>query len=168
MLVIAVLMLEVFISFMLICICSSLVSVRRCARRAERNFLRLSHCWMTCNVSKPWHFDVNVTAAMLETVSALKVMSRLLQSYAVWPTVKKCLLYPGVRCWCIRQVRIERLQSAHFCVDSRGKFRVFRKIYGPQNIRKTDARVAWAYQIVQFTSYTTHTVTRRSWIRFLS
>jgi len=35
---------------------------------------------MNCNVSKPRHFEVNFTAAMLETDPALKVMSRRQQA----------------------------------------------------------------------------------------
>jgi len=89
---------------------------------------------------------------MLETDSALKVMSRRRHAYAVWPTVKSDLLCPGVRCCCIRQVRIVRLQRAHFCVDISGNFRDLRKLYRLQKIRKTGARVAWAYQLLQFTS----------------
>jgi len=144
------------LSFFLWCVCISLVCVTTCVHRAERTFYNTVIVKWVVMLSKRWYFEVNFTAAMLETDSALKVMRRRQQAYAVWPTVKSVCSILGVRRCCIRQVGIVRLQceqrTAYFIQIAAGSSEISGRSADCKRWGKTEARVAWAYHIVQFTA----------------
>ena len=142
--------------------------------RAERKFY--NKFVVKWDVSKPWHFEVNFTAAVLETDSALKVMSRRQKAYAVCPTVKSVCSILGVRSCCIRQVRIVPTvctkNSVFYLRRLQRKVRDFRKLYvlqnDEENWRACGVGVSNSTAYISNASYTTYTVILLSWIRFLS